>query len=408
VSGERAPQILLGVTGGIAAYKAPELVRLLARAGAEVRVILTGRAEAFVAPQALAVVSGHPVHRTEFPREAGPEIPHVELAEWADAFLVAPATGNVLAKIARGIADDLLSSAWLAFRGPSVVAPAMNPRMWDHPATRENVALLEARGVEIVPPGEGFVACGDTGPGRLAELDLVAERALLAARRSRSLAGRTVLVTAGPTREPIDPVRFVGNRSSGKMGFAVAAAARARGARVVLVHGPVCLPRPFGVEAVSVETAREMEREVLARLGESDVLVMAAAVADHRPASAADAKLSRKGEAFSLELVPNPDILSEAVAARRPGQVIVGFAAETGDAARKGAAKRRRKGADLLVANDVTEPGSGFGTDTNRVWLVGPGDDVEEWPRMSKRQVAERLLDRVEKLLSAGAREKGE
>ncbi len=402
MSGRRAPRVLLGVSGGIAAYKSPELVRLLARAGAEVRVILTGRAEAFVAPRALAVVSGHPVLRTEFPGQPGPEIPHVELAGWADAFLVAPATGNVLGKLARGIADDLLSSTWLAFRGPGVVAPAMNPRMWDHPATRENVALLAARGVDVVPPGEGFVACGDTGPGRLADLGLVAERALLAARRGVSLAGRTVLVTAGPTREPLDPVRYLGNRSSGKMGFAVAAAARARGARVALVHGPVPLPRPFGVEAIPVETAVEMEREVLGRLPAADVLVMAAAVADHRPARVSREKLARKGEPFRLELVPNPDILSAATAARRPGQVIVGFAAETGDAARRGAEKRRRKGADLLVANDVTEPGSGFGTETNRVWLVGPGEEeIEAWPLLSKRQVAERLLDRVEQLLPA-------
>ncbi|GAB4222692.1 MAG: bifunctional phosphopantothenoylcysteine decarboxylase/phosphopantothenate--cysteine ligase CoaBC [Acidobacteriota bacterium] len=395
----RAPRILLGVSGGIAAYKAAELVRALVREGAEVRAILTRRAEAFVTPLTLATLTGHPVERTEFGEPPSPSILHIDLVRWADALVVAPATGNVLARFARGLADDLLSTVYLAFDGPVVVAPAMNPRMWDHPETRENVARLGHRGAVIVPPEEGFLACGDEGAGRLAPLEAIVAEALAAARRSSSLDGVHVAVSAGPTFEPIDPARFVGNRSSGRMGFAIAAAARARGARVTLVHGPVTITPPWGVETVPVRTALEMREAMHEAARTARVVVMAAAVADHRPAGPAERKISRK-EPWSLELVPNPDILAELVAARRPGQVIVGFAAETHDVVERAKAKKQRKGCDLLVANDVSGAGSGFEADDNRVTLIDEQGRAEPWPLMPKRQVAERLLDRIEPLLA--------
>ena len=394
-----APRILLGVTGGIAAYKAAEICRALVKEGAEVQVVLTGRAAEFVAPLTLATLSGRPVARTEFGAEPSPKIGHIELARWADALVVAPASANTLARFAQGLGDDLLSTVFLAFAGPVVLAPAMNPKMWDAPATRANAASLARRGATIVPPEEGTMACGDEGAGRLPRVETIVAEALLAARRSRSLEGRRVVVSAGPTYEPIDPVRFVGNRSSGKMGFAVAAAARARGASVALVAGPVALGTPWGVERIDVETAREMRDAVLAAAEGADVVVMSAAVADHRPASFAADKIHRPGEGYAIELTPNPDILAELCASRRAGQVVVGFAAETRDAAARGAAKLVRKGCDLLVVNDVTAPGAGFGVDTNIVALLAPNAPAEELPRMGKREVAERILDRVERLL---------
>ncbi len=397
----RAPRILLGVSGGIAAYKAAELVRALVREGAEVQCILTRRAEQFVTPLALATLSGRPVARTEFGDEPAPTILHIDLVRWADALVVAPATGNVLARFARGLADDLLSTVYLAFDGPVVVAPAMNPRMWDHEETRENVARLGRRGVTVVPPGEGFLACGDEGAGRLVPLEEIVAEALAAARRSSSLDGMHVVVSAGPTYEPIDPARFVGNRSSGRMGFAIAAAARARGAQVTLVHGPVALAPPWGVETVPVRTAGEMRAAMRQAARAARVVVMAAAVADHRPAAAAERKISRR-EPYTLDLVPNPDILAELTAARRAGQVIVGFAAETHDVVERAQAKKKRKGCDLLLANDVSTPGSGFEAEDNRVTLIDERGRAEPWPLMSKRQVAERLLDRVERLLARG------
>lgn len=394
-----APRILLGVTGGIAAYKAAEICRALAKDGAEVQVVLTSRAAEFVAPLTLATLSGRPVARTEFGAEPSPTIGHIELARWADALVVAPASANTLARFAQGLGDDLLSTVFLAFAGPVVLAPAMNPKMWAAPATQANVASLARRGAAIVPPEEGTMACGDEGAGRLPRVETIVAEALLAARRSRSLEGRRVVVSAGPTYEPIDPVRFVGNRSSGKMGFAVAAAARARGASVALVAGPVALGTPWGVERIDVETAREMRDAVIAAAADADVVVMSAAVADHRPASFAEDKIHRPGEGYSIALTPNPDILAELCSARRAGQVVVGFAAETRDAATRGAAKLVRKRCDLLVVNDVTAPGAGFGVDTNIVSLLAPDAPAEELPRMGKREVAERILDRVERLL---------
>jgi phosphopantothenoylcysteine decarboxylase/phosphopantothenate--cysteine ligase len=391
------PRILLGVTGGIAAYKAAELVRALAKEGADVKVVLTGRAEEFVTATTLATLSGHTVLRTEYTDDPQPEILHIELVRWADAMVVAPATGNVLARFARGLADDLLSTTYLAFDGPVVIAPAMNPRMWDHPETRENIARLALRGVAMVPPEQGDMACGDEGAGRLARLELIVAETLAAARRSTSLAGEVVAVSAGPTHEPIDPVRFVGNVSSGKMGYAIAAAARARGAEVILVSGPTAIAPPWGVELQRVRSAREMRDAMFAAARRATTIVMSAAVADHRPDEAAGRKISNK-EPYHLSLVPNPDILAELVAARREGQIIVGFAAETHDLEVRARAKRERKGCDLLVANDVTAPGAGFGVDTNVVTLVGADGSLDRWAEMTKRQVAEKLWDRIETL----------
>lgn len=390
-----APRILLGVSGGIAAYKAAEIVRALRKEGAEVRVILTRRAEEFVTPLTLATLSGQEVWRTEFSAEPAASIGHIELARWGQALVVAPATANVLARFARGLGEDLLSTVYLAFQGPVVVAPAMNPKMWDHPETRENAARLAGRGVVIVDPEEGYMACGDEGAGRLAPAPRITAEALWAARRSESLLGVKVVVSAGPTIEPLDPVRFVGNHSSGRMGYAVAAAAAARGALVRLISGPVAIAPPFGVKTTRVATALEMDKAAREAAAEAEVVVMAAAVADHRPAVLSREKLSRKDDSFTIEMIPNPDILSALCRKRPPGQIVVGFAAETGDAVEKGKAKKARKGCDLLVANDVTQEGAGFGEETNIVTLVGPGESCETWPKLSKRQVAERLWDRI-------------
>jgi phosphopantothenoylcysteine decarboxylase/phosphopantothenate--cysteine ligase len=390
----RRPRILLGVSGGIAAYKAADIVRALVKEGAEVQVILTARAEEFVTPATLATLSGHPVHRSEFAADPSPDILHIELVRWADAMLVAPATGNVLARFARGVADDLLSTTYLAFDGPVVVAPAMNPRMWDHPETRENTARLGLRGVVLVEPESGDMACGDEGAGRLAALELVVAETLLAASRSSSLEGLSVLVSAGPTHEPLDPLRYLGNVSSGKMGMALAAAARSRGAAVTLVTGPTALSPPWGVDVIRVTTALEMRDSMLSAARQAEIVVMSAAVADHRPETPSERKISKK-EPYEVRLVPNPDILAQLVAQRRPGQIIVGFAAETHDHEARARAKRERKGCDLLLANDVTAPGAGFGVDTNVVTLVDAEGRSESWPLMSKRQVAERLFDEV-------------
>lgn len=395
-----APKVLLGVSGGIAAYKAAELVRALDKAGAEVQVILTGRAEAFVTPMTLATLSKRPVARTEFPDEPGPDIGHIDLAAWGDVLAIAPATANVLSRLAHGAGDDLLTTVALAFDGPLVLAPAMNPKMWDHPQTRASVDRLIAEGTVVVEPEEGVMACGDEGAGRLPPVETIAAEIMAAADRSRELEGLRVVVAAGPTHEPIDPVRFVGNRSSGRMGFAVARAARARGAEVVLIAGPTALARPFGVERVDVTTAAQMHEAVLDRAQDAHVVVMTAAIADHRPDEAAGEKLSRKGEPFSLSMVPNPDVLSDLVMRREGGTLpagltIVGFAAETGDAVTKALAKRERKGCDLMFANDVSAPGAGFEAETNMVTPIGPQGAEPSWPLLSKRQVAERLWDRI-------------
>jgi phosphopantothenoylcysteine decarboxylase/phosphopantothenate--cysteine ligase len=394
--------VLVGVSGGIAAYKAAELVRLFVKAGAEVRVVMTGGAQKFITPLTLQALSQHPVAVDVFDLAQEATIGHIELADWAELFVVAPATADVIARLALGLANDLLTTIALACKAPLVVAPAMNVNMWQHPAVQANLATLVGRGALTVGPGAGELACGWVGSGRMSEPTEVAD-ACAQALGPRDFHGLTVLVTAGPTYEPIDPVRFVGNRSTGKMGFAVARAAARRGAHVVLVAGPTALATPAGVERIDVESAREMSDAVAARADGTAVIVMTAAVADYRPKSIAPQKLKKEalGAAPSIDLEENPDILAalpgRAWQLRRP--VLVGFAAETDDVERRAVAKRRTKGCDLLVANDVTEAGSGFGTDTNRVLLVGPDDAVDRLPLLTKDEVADRLLDRARVLV---------
>ncbi len=393
-------RVLLAVTGGIAAYKIPELVRALRAEGHTVRCAMTPAATRFVSPLVLQTLSGQAVRSELFdPAEEG-EIDHIALADWADAVVVAPATANVLARMAHGLADDLVTTLLLATRAPVLVAPAMNVNMWDHAATRANVELLRARGVAFVGPEAGWLACGWEGEGRMASPADIAE-ATLQVMGPRSLQGETVLVTAGGTREPVDAVRALTNRSSGKMGYAVAREAARRGARVVLISGPSALETPGGVERVDVESAVEMRDAVFKALPDATVVVMTAAVADFRPAQAAARKIKKEDlaeeEGLTLELVRNPDILASL--AEQPGErVVVGFAAESHDVVEAARRKIERKRCDLLVANDVSRAGAGFDSDTNAVWFVWPGGDVEELPLLSKAEVAGRILDRVEKL----------
>ena len=389
--------VLLGVSGGIAAYKAVLLARLLVTAGAEVQVLMTDAATRFVGPATFAAVT----HRS-VPTDVldSPEmVVHVRLARWADAAVVAPTTANVLAKLAVGLADDLLTSTLLEATCPLVLAPAMHTGMWLHPATRAHVGTLAERGAVIVGPGEGSLAAGDEGPGRMAEPEEILTAVRAALTRTGGLAGRSVLVTAGPTHEPIDPVRYIGNRSTGKMGFAVAAEARARGAAVTLVSGPVALPDPRGVETIRVETAGEMSDAVLSRFGSADAVVMAAAVADFRPERAASGKLKKESGPPSLDLRPTTDILL-ALGKRKERQVLVGFAAETDDLERAARRKLGEKNLDLIVVNEVGRAGTGFGSETNRAAiLAATGEDVP-FRAWEKAELAAAICDRLEAALA--------
>lgn len=395
-------RIVLGVSGGIAAYKACDLVSRLKKRGAQVRVVLTKHACEFVPPLTFETLSGNPAYTDAFDRKF--EIEHVALAKWADAMVVAPATANALAKMAAGIADDLLTTTLLAVTAPVVAAPAMNAAMWRHPATRANAALLRSRGVRFVGPASGHLACGDDDVGRMSEPEAIVEalEALFAeggrSGAARDLSGRRILVTAGPTVERIDPVRFITNRSTGKMGYAIAAAAARRGAEVVLVSGPVSLPCPDGVERVSVESSQELCDAVLGRAGDCDAVIQAAAPADFTPAAFSETKIKKTGEGMALELRPTTDIAAALGARKRPGQVLVAFAAETNDLIDNARGKLARKNADLVVANDVTRPGAGFGADTNIVSLV-TRDSARELPVMPKSEVADAILDAVAALL---------
>jgi phosphopantothenoylcysteine decarboxylase/phosphopantothenate--cysteine ligase len=391
-------RVLLGVTGGVAAYKAAYLARLLRERGAEVQVVMTASATRFVGPDTFSALTGREAHSAVFERTE--DVLHVRLAHEADAAVVAPATANVLAKLATGVADDLLTSTLLEFRGPVVVAPAMHSGMWTHPATAENLELLRSRGVGVVGPVEGPLAAGDEGMGRMAEPEDIAvalERAV--AEGGGPLTGRRIVVTAGPTHEPIDAVRFLGNRSTGKMGYAVAREAAKRGAAVALVSGPSSLPDPPGVEVVRVETAEEMRDAVLARFEEADAVVKAAAVADWRPKQAAEGKLKKDGGPPELLLEPTPDILRE-LGERKGDRILVGFAAETDDLETAGRTKLREKRLDLIVVNEVGAPGTGFEADTNRAMILSAdGDDVQlrEW---TKPELAAAICDRLTGLLA--------
>jgi len=388
-------RILLGVSGGIAAYKSCELVRWLVQRGHEVRVVLTEHAREFVSPLTLQTLSGAPARSELLAPGAESEISHIALADWAEVFVVAPATANVLAKLAQGIADDLLTTIALATTAPLVVAPAMNVNMYRHAATQANLDLLAKRGARIVGPGKGDLACGWVGEGRLIEVEVIGAVAETCT-SAPTLRGEVVLVSAGPTAEPIDPVRVITNRSSGKMGFALAEVAARRGAEVILVAGPTALPTPYGVERVDVETAVEMREAVLAALPRATIVVLAAAVADYAPARAEDKKMKReKADSLTLELVRNPDILAEVVK-RRGARCVVGFAAETDHVLENARGKLARKGCDLIVANDVSRPDIGFDVDRNEVVILGPGpDDLREVPKGPKTEIAARILERV-------------
>jgi phosphopantothenoylcysteine decarboxylase/phosphopantothenate--cysteine ligase len=397
-------RVLLGVTGGIAAYKAAYLARLLRDRGAEVQVVLTPAATRFVGPDTFAPLTGREVYSDVF--EHPEAVLHVRLAREADAAVVAPATANILAKLALGIADDLLTSALLEFRGPMVVAPAMHSGMHDHPATQDNLRKLRERLVVVVGPVEGPLAAGDEGMGRMAEPeDVVAslEQALGGEGGERAqagdLAGRHVLVTAGPTLEPIDAVRYVGNRSSGKMGFAIAEEAARRGARVTLVTGPSHLPDPRGIHVDRVETAEQMRAMVASRAGDADAVIMAAAVADFRPQKPTESKLKKEEGVPEIHLEPTPDILRE-LGTRKGDRVLVGFAAETDDLEAAGRKKLEGKNLDLVVVNRVGASGTGFGTDTDEAMILARDGQNEPLRTWTKRDLAAAVLDRVGKLLS--------
>ncbi|MCI6375648.1 MAG: bifunctional phosphopantothenoylcysteine decarboxylase/phosphopantothenate--cysteine ligase CoaBC [Clostridiales bacterium] len=394
--------VVLGVTGGIAAYKACELLRLLQKQGADVYVVMTKNAGRFVAPLTFETLSGHPVACDTFERPATWEVEHVALAKRADLFLIAPATANILAKMACGIADDMLSTTVLATRAPVLVAPAMNTGMWENPATQHNLSVLASRGVRIVAPATGHLACGDSGAGKLEDVQVIAQTAMDMLRgRVRDMEGLRVLVTAGPSREALDPVRYITNRSSGKMGYAIARAAQRRGAQVTLLSGPVALECPQGVGLVPFGTTAELLQSASALAPEQDVLIQAAAPADYRAKEIAPQKIKKQsGAPMVLELVENPDVAAALGAAKRPGQVFVGFAAETNDVLEHARGKLARKRLDMIVANDVTRPGAGFDVDTNIVTLVTK-EACDELPMMSKDEVADRILDRALALRSA-------
>jgi len=394
--------ITLGVTGGVAAYKAAELVRLLQKEGFSVEVVMTRAACEFVRPLTFAALSGKKVITDLFAESGGEAnldsaIEHIAVAQRTDLLLVAPATADILAKFSRGISDDFLSTLYLATTAPVVVAPAMNVNMWNHPATQENLERLRSRGVHVVSPDEGYLACGMTGAGRLAGQDAIVAAVREVLRVRRDLEGQNVLLTAGPTQEAIDPVRFLTNRSSGRMGYAVAEAAAQRGAKVTLVSGPTNLETPAGVSRVDVRTAAEMLAAVETHFAETSIAIFAAAVADYRPAESASAKIKRTGETLSLQLIPNTDILAT-VARKKGPRLIVGFAAETDRVAENARKKLRDKNADLIVANDVTAEGAGFDVDTKVVTLFSRDGRDLPLPKLTKREVAHRILDEVVRL----------
>jgi phosphopantothenoylcysteine decarboxylase / phosphopantothenate---cysteine ligase len=387
-------QVTVGVSGGIAAYKAAELVRALQRQALDVSVVMTEAAQKFIQPLTFASLSGHKVITGMWSEDSGhlnSAIEHIDTAQSTDVLVVAPATANILAKFAHGIADDFLTTLYLATTAPVIVAPAMNVNMWNHPATQANLAILKDRGVRIVMPASGYLACGMEGAGRLAENEDILREVLGILHHRNDLAGEVVLVTAGGTREAVDPVRYIGNRSSGKMGYALAEAAQRRGARVILVSAPTALRPPVNCEMIPVVTTDQMRTAVLGRLDQATVVIKAAAVADYRPKVTSDQKLKRTGP-ITLELEPTEDILAELVSRRTPGTLVIGFAAETQDPLQHARAKLSRKGADAIVLNDVSREGLGFDSDRNAVTFLTEQTAID-LPEMSKRELADRILD---------------
>lgn len=391
----KKPCVVLGVTGGIAVYKACELLRLLQKRGIDVFVVMTQNACRFVAPLTFETLSGHPVAVDTFDRPQTWEVEHIALAKRADLFLIAPATANIMGKMACGIADDMLSTTVMATRAPVLVAPAMNTGMWENAAVQQNVKTLRARGVEIVAPVSGHLACGDNGAGKLEDVAVIAERACELLFAKKDTEGLRVMVTAGPSREALDPVRYISNRSSGKMGYAIAQAAQKRGAEVTLLSGPVAIEAPQGVKLVPFTTTQELLDRASELAQEQDLLIQAAAPADYRAKEVAPQKIKKQGgEPMTFTLVENPDVAATLGKAKRSGQVFVGFAAETNDVLAHARDKLARKNLDMIVANDVTRPGAGFDVDTNIVTLITK-DGQEALPMMSKAEVAQRILDRA-------------
>ena len=391
-------RVALGVTGGIAAYKAAELLRLLQDRGLDVQVVMTAAARNFVTPLTFASLSGHKVITDMF-GEGGDEpnlesaIEHIAVAQGIDALVIAPATANVMAKMAQGIADDFLTTLCLATKAPIIVAPAMNVNMWENAATQQNLETLRTRGIRVLEPDQGYLACGMIGSGRLASVESIARAVFETLHLRDDLRNERVLISAGPTEEPLDPVRYITNRSSGKMGYALAEASRRRGAAVTLVSGPTRLAVPAGVTVENVRTTQEMSEAMLRCLDRATVVLMAAAVVDFAPARTETEKIKKRDGALSLELKPTLDILAEISRQRKPHQLIVGFAAETSNLLKNAASKLQEKGLDLIVANDVTQEGAGFDADTNIVTLIFPGGRTKPLEKMSKLDVASMILD---------------
>ena len=388
--------VVVGVTGGIAAYKTCEVVSRLKKLHADVRVIMTKNATEFVSPLTFQSLSHNPVSVDTFANIQTWEIEHIALAQRADVFVIAPATANIIGKLACGIADDMLSTTVMATHAPVLIAPAMNTAMLENAATQQNMRTLSERGMRFIAPGTGMLACGTSGAGRMSEPSQIVDEIVRTLRPREDFAGLSVVVTAGPTAEPLDPVRYIGNRSSGQMGYAIAEAAHARGAHVTLISGPTAIQPPKGVDVVRIGTTQELYDAVLGH-ADADVVIQAAAPADYRAREISPTKIKRTGDSLMIELVPNPDIAAALGARKHPGQTLVGFAAETNNVIENAQGKLKRKSLDLIVANDVTRAGAGFDVDTNIVTLID-GEGMKELPMMTKREVADGILDRVAEL----------
>ena len=392
-------EVLLGVTGGIAAYKAVDLASRLIKLGAFVNVIMTQHAARLVAPLTFQTISRNPVVVDLFAEYADSQPKHISLADRADILVIAPATANIIAKLAHGIADDMLSTTALAVKCPILIAPAMNCHMLDNPILQENMRILERHNFAFVEPEYGRLACGYEGKGRLARAENIIQKIQRLLNTSQDFKGKTILVTAGPTREALDPIRFITNRSSGKMGYAVAEAASTRGANVVLISGPTALPAPLDVKLVNVETAVQMRDAVFEHADQAEAVIMAAAVSDYRPRDVSPQKIKKEQGGLTLALKRNPDILAELGQRKSEGQILVGFSMETENLLDNTRKKLQKKNADLMVANDVSQEGAGFGTDTNVVWLIEPADQESKLPLMSKLDVAHAILDEIKRLM---------
>lgn len=396
----KGKNVLLGMTGGIAAYKTGELIRECIRRGANVKVIMTEHAREFMTPMTVQTLSQSPVFTDMFSLIKDYDIAHISLAEFADIAVIAPATANVIGKVASGIADDLLTTVLMATKAPVLVCPAMNMNMYANPIVQENISKLSTRGYQFVEPGYGELACKVTGPGRLPEVPEIME-AIETALTEKDLAGERILITAGPTREPFDPVRFISNHSSGKMGYALAMMARRRGAHVTLVSGPSALAVPFGVRFIAISTAVDMRDAVMAHLERTTVVIKAAAVSDYRPAEVAPNKIKKKEGPLTIKLVRNPDIISE-IGQQKGNRILVGFAMESENLLENAKEKLRAKNMDMIIANDLTQEGAGFQTDTNIIKILDRNGGMEELPLMDKGDVANRILDRIRDMRAAG------